>query len=146
MLNITVINGPNLNLLGQREPHIYGSTSLKDIESQMLARIKNSDVSLEFIQSNKEYELVEKIQSLINKENQYLIINPAAFTHTSVAMRDALLATKTAFIEVHLSNIHAREEFRKKSWFSDIAVGTISGLGSNGYLLALEHIINNKIK
>ncbi len=143
MLNITVINGPNLNLLGQREPHIYGSTSLKDIESLMRSKIIDSDVSLDFIQSNKEYELVEKIQSLINMDNQYIIINPAAFTHLSVAMRDALLATKTPFIEVHLSNIHAREEFRKKSWFSDIAVGTITGMGANGYLLALDHILNN---
>jgi 3-dehydroquinate dehydratase-2 len=143
MLNITVINGPNLNLLGLREPHIYGSTSLSDIETMMRSIIKDDTVSIDFLQSNKEHELVEKIQSLINQKNQYMIINPAAFTHTSVAMRDALLATKTPFIEVHLSNIHAREEFRKKSWFSDIAVGTITGLGAHGYLLALDYILNN---
>jgi len=150
MLNITVLNGPNLNLLGLREPEIYGSSSLNDIEEMMrgiLARYCNdkdniNTVSLDFFQSNREYELVEKIQDLINKNNQYIILNPAAFTHTSVAIRDALLATKIPFIEVHLSNVHAREEFRKKSWFSDIAVGTITGLGSNGYKLALKHILD----
>ena len=141
-MNITVLNGPNLNLLGQREPEIYGSTGLSDIENMMLEKVKNKDVSIDFLQSNREYELVDKIQSLMNKDNQYIIINPAAFTHTSVAIRDALQATQIPFIEVHLSNIYARETFRKKSYFSDIAVGTISGLGADGYLLALKHILN----
>jgi 3-dehydroquinate dehydratase-2 len=142
-MNITVLNGPNLNLLGSREPEIYGTTGLSDIENMLLDEVKDSAISIEFIQSNREYELVEKIQSLMNKNNQYIIINPAAFTHTSVAIRDALQATKIPFIEVHLSNIYAREEFRKKSFFSDISVGTISGLGANGYLLALKHILGN---
>ncbi|VAW45661.1 3-dehydroquinate dehydratase II [hydrothermal vent metagenome] len=150
VLDITVLNGPNLNLLGLREPDIYGSDSLQDIEKLMNKTLKNIlaekneiDISLTFFQSNREYELVDKIQALINKNNQYIIFNPAAFTHTSVAIRDALLATKVPFIEVHLSNIHAREEFRKTSWFSDIAMGTITGLGADGYQLALKHIVNN---
>ncbi len=147
MLEITVLNGPNLNLLGLREPEIYGHTTLGDIENRMREHIDqvegNNSIVLSFFQSNKEYELVDKVQALINKDNQYIIINPAAFTHTSVAIRDALLATKTPFIEVHLSNIHAREPFRKKSWFSDIALGTIVGLGADGYQLALKYIIEN---
>lgn len=154
MFEITVMNGPNLNLLGVREPEIYGSTSLDDIENllnQDLSKMideKNCDsaVSLSFFQSNREYELVDEIQALINKDKQYIIFNPAAFTHTSVAIRDALLATKIPFIEVHLSNVHAREEFRKKSWFSDIAIGTITGLGAHGYQLALKHIVYKYLK
>ena len=142
-MNITVLNGPNLNLLGQREPEIYGTTGLLDIENNLLNRVKGTGLSIDFLQSNKEYELVDKIQSLMNTEDQFIIINPAAFTHTSVAIRDALQATKIPFIEVHLSNIYAREEFRKNSFFSDIAVGTISGLGADGYLLALKYILNN---
>jgi 3-dehydroquinate dehydratase-2 len=142
-MNITVLNGPNLNLLGFREPEIYGTTGLSDIENMLLEEVKGSNMVIDFIQSNREYELVDKIQSLMNKDDQYIIINPAAFTHTSVAIRDALQATKIPFIEVHLSNIYAREEFRKKSYFSDIAVGTISGLGANGYLLALKHILGS---
>ena len=147
MLNITVLNGPNLNLLGSREPEIYGSMGLKEIETEMREILKNHDngsrFSLNFFQSNREYELIDKIQDLINKQNQFIIFNPAAFTHTSVALRDALLATKIPFIEVHLSNIHAREEFRKKSWFSDIALGTISGFGASGYQMALRYIIEH---
>ena len=142
-MNITVLNGPNLNLLGKREPEIYGSTTLADIQEHMHDYIKDYSITLNFMQSNKEYELVDVIQSLMGKENQFIIINPAAFTHTSVALRDALQATKIPFIEVHLSNIYAREDFRKKSYFSDIAMGTISGLGANGYLLALSHILNH---
>lgn len=142
-MNITVLNGPNLNLLGKREPEIYGSTTLADIQERMRDYIKDNSITLTFMQSNKEYELVDVIQSLMGKENQFIIINPAAFTHTSVALRDALQATKIPFIEVHLSNIYAREDFRKKSYFSDIAMGTISGLGANGYLLALSHILNH---
>ena len=142
-MNITVLNGPNLNLLGKREPEIYGSTTLADIQERMRDYIKDHSITLNFMQSNKEYELVDVIQSLMGKENQFIIINPAAFTHTSVALRDALQATKIPFIEVHLSNIYAREDFRKKSYFSDIAMGTISGLGANGYLLALNHLLNH---
>lgn len=154
MLDITVLNGPNLNLLGVREPEIYGSTSLQDIEDLMNQDIRlmvkekggSYSVSLEFFQSNREYELIDKIQTMMNKDNQYIIFNPAAFTHTSVALRDALLATKVPFVEVHLSNVHAREEFRKKSWFSDIARGTITGLGVDGYQLALRYIIKDYYK
>ncbi len=142
-MNITVLNGPNLNLLGKREPEIYGSVTLADIHKQMRSLIKDDSISLNFMQSNKEYELIDVVASLMGKENQYIIINPAAFTHTSVALRDALQATQIPFIEVHLSNIYAREDFRKKSYFSDIAMGTISGLGANGYLLALSHLLNH---
>ncbi len=142
-MKITVLNGPNLNLLGKREPEIYGSVTLADIQARMLNFIKDDSVAMTFMQSNKEYELVDVIQSLMGKKNQFIIINPAAFTHTSVAIRDALQATKVPFIEVHLSNIYAREDFRKKSYFSDIAMGTISGLGANGYLLALSHLLNH---
>jgi len=147
IINITVLNGPNLNLLGLREPEIYGSTGLNEIEAKMNDLLIENNLekkfTIDFFQSNREYELVDKIQDLMNKNNQWIIINPAAFTHTSVAIRDALLATKIPFIEVHLSNVHAREDFRKKSWFSDIAQGTITGLGANGYQFALEHIIEN---
>ena len=150
MLNITVLNGPNLNLLGSREPHIYGSTGLKEIEANLHSFLKQKQVdsqfSLEFYQSNREHELVDKIHDLINKDNQSIIFNPAAFTHTSVAIRDALLATKIPFIEVHISNVHAREDFRKKSWFSDIAIGTITGLGTTGYQLALQYYIDDQFK
>ena len=143
LMKIVVLNGPNLNLLGQREPEIYGSTSLLDIENNLQEIVADSAVKLDFFQSNKEYELVEKIQALIQQENHYIIINPAAFTHTSVAIRDALQATQIPFVEVHLSNIYAREDFRKKSYFSDIAIGTISGLGAKGYELALSYLISN---
>ncbi len=142
-MKVLIINGPNINLLGKREPEIYGSTTLADIQERMRDYIKDHSITLNFMQSNKEYELVDVIQSLMGKENQFIIINPAAFTHTSVALRDALQATKIPFIEVHLSNIYAREDFRKKSYFSDIAMGTISGLGANGYLLALNHLLNH---
>ncbi|MCF6287729.1 MAG: type II 3-dehydroquinate dehydratase [Proteobacteria bacterium] len=142
-MKVTVLNGPNLNLLGQREPEIYGVKSLNDIENDLQNIITGTNILLDFFQSNVESELVDKIQALINLENQYIILNPAAFTHTSVAIRDALLATKTPFIEVHLSNIYAREAFRHKSYFADIALGTISGLGAYGYNLALRHIIKH---
>ena len=140
-MKIIVLNGPNLNLLGQREPEIYGSTSLVDIEESLKLMLVDKGYEIEFMQTNKEYELVDKIQSLMNKDNHYIIINPAAFTHTSVAIRDALQATQIPFVEVHLSNIYAREDFRKKSYFSDIAIGTISGLGAKGYELALSYFI-----
>lgn len=141
-MKITVLNGPNLNLLGQREPEIYGAVGLADIENELTSLAEKSSISIEFMQSNREFELIEKIQSFMHTSNHYIIFNPAAFTHTSVAIRDALQATRTPFIEVHLSNIYARENFRKKSYFSDIALGTISGLGAGGYALALKHLIN----
>jgi len=142
MINVLVIHGPNLNLLGTREPGHYGSDSLADINQQLIDKGSNSDIKVQTFQSNHEGEIVDKIHQAASDQVDSIIINPAAFTHTSVAIRDALLATKISFIEVHLSNVHAREEFRKKSFFSDIAIGVISGLGAQGYLLALEAIIN----
>jgi len=137
MANILVLHGPNLNLLGTREPEIYGATTLADIDSALIKQAKAQGHSLEFIQSNAEHELVSSIQHSLNKID-YIIINPAAFTHTSVAMRDALAAVNIPFIEVHLSNVHAREDFRRHSYFSDLAQGVISGLGAKGYSLALD--------
>lgn len=137
MANILVLHGPNLNLLGTREPEIYGATTLADIDSALIKQAKAQGHSLECIQSNAEHELVSSIQHSLNKID-YIIINPAAFTHTSVAMRDALAAVNIPFIEVHLSNVHAREDFRRHSYFSDLAQGVISGLGAKGYSLALD--------
>lgn len=135
---ILVLHGPNLNLLGRREPEIYGRTTLADIHDTMSARARAAGVQLESFQSNSEGELVDRIQAAWSEGVDFIIINPAAYTHTSVAMRDALAAVKIPFIEVHLSNVHAREPFRKHSYFSDIALGVICGLGSQGYELALE--------
>jgi 3-dehydroquinate dehydratase-2 len=138
MALITVLNGPNLNLLGVREPGIYGNKSLQDIQNDLVLLAQGYGHDLEFLQSNAEHEIVEQIHKAFHQHVEFIIINPAAFTHTSVAIRDALLATKIAFIEVHLSNVHAREPFRKHSYFSDIAVGVICGLGARGYELALQ--------
>jgi 3-dehydroquinate dehydratase-2 len=137
MFNILVLHGPNLNLLGEREPTLYGNTTLTDINQQLI-QAKPVDDKLTIFQSNAEHELLEKIQQAPHEEINFIIINPAAFTHTSVALRDALLAVAIPFIEVHLSNIHAREPFRRHSYFSDIAIGVISGLGAQGYTLALQ--------
>ena len=137
MANILVLHGPNLNLLGTREPEIYGATTLADIDSALIEQAKAQGHSLECMQSNAEHELVSSIQRSLNKVD-YIIVNPAAFTHTSVAMRDALAAVNIPFIEVHLSNVHAREDFRRHSYFSDLAQGVISGLGAKGYSLALD--------
>jgi len=137
MANILVLHGPNLNLLGTREPGIYGATTLPDIDAALIEQAKTLGHSLECMQSNAEHELVSSIQNSLNKVD-YIIINPAAFTHTSVAMRDALAAVNIPFIEVHLSNVHAREDFRRHSYFSDLAQGVISGLGAKGYSLALS--------
>jgi 3-dehydroquinate dehydratase-2 len=139
---ILVIHGPNLNLLGLREPEHYGKDTLESIDSQLEKQSKAVGLELETYQSNSEAELIGKVQSIANKDVAYIIINPAAFTHTSVAMRDALAAVKVPFIEVHLSNIYARESFRHHSYFSDIATGVISGLGAQSYLLALTYIAN----
>jgi 3-dehydroquinate dehydratase-2 len=147
MAQILVLNGPNLNLLGTREPHIYGSETLKDIEQKLQNQAEQAGISLEFHQSNAEHELVGLIHQAKANQVEFIIINPAAFTHTSVALRDALLGVEIPFIELHLSNTHAREEFRQQSWFSDIAVGIIAGLGPLGYELALQAAIsrlNNK--
>ena len=142
MTKILVIHGPNLNLLGSREPEVYGPDTLVSID-QALARIATqNDIELETMQSNVEGEIVSRIQLAGTDQTRFIIINPAAFTHTSVAIRDAFLASAVAFIEVHLSNIYAREDFRKHSYLSDIATGVISGLGKDSYLLALEAAVN----
>lgn len=138
MAKLLVLNGPNLNLLGSREPEHYGRTGLEDIQRQLQALAQKAGHELEAFQSNAEHALVEHIHAAGRDGIAFIIINPAAFTHTSVALRDALLGVKIPFIEVHLSNVHAREAFRSHSYFSDIAVGVISGLGTQGYELALQ--------
>ena len=135
---ILVLHGPNLNLLGNREPDIYGRTTLADIHTMMEARAHADGVQLESFQSNSEGGLIDRVQAAGAEGIEFIIINPGGYTHTSVALRDALAAVRIPFVEVHLSNIHAREAFRHHSYFSDIAVGTICGLGAQGYALALE--------
>ncbi len=134
---VLVLHGPNLNLLGSREPAVYGHTALADIHLTMEAQARSAGVQLESYQSNSEGELIDRIQAAASEGIHFIIINPAAYTHTSIALRDALAAVDIPFIEVHLSNIYARESFRQHSYFSDIAVGVISGFGSEGYSLAL---------
>ena len=141
MLKILVLNGPNLNLLGTREPEHYGATTLDEIIGTLHNQSQLANVQLSDFQSNAEHELVGKVQDAPSNGIDFIIINPAAFTHTSVGLRDALQAVGIPFIEIHLSNIFAREEFRKESFFSDIAVGVISGLGPVGYELALTAAI-----
>ncbi|HSC94056.1 MAG TPA: type II 3-dehydroquinate dehydratase [Burkholderiales bacterium] len=136
--NILVINGPNLNLLGAREARHYGRDTLKAINLRLSRRAREGKARLATYQSNSESELVERIQQARREGVDFIIINPAAYTHTSVALRDALAAVGIPFVEVHLSNVFARESFRRVSYFSDIAVGIISGLGARGYELALE--------
>ena len=138
MANILVLNGPNLNLLGSREPGHYGQHTLKEITEHLVDLAKTAGHTLTHFQSNAEHELVDHVHQAGADKVDFIIINPAAFTHTSVALRDALAGVDIPFIEVHLSNIHAREEFRQQSYFSDIAEGVISGLGSKGYELALD--------
>ena len=138
MATILVLNGPNLNLLGTREPTLYGSETLQDIQQRLTDQCIQQGHHLLSLQSNAEYELVERIHDAKKEGVNFIIINPAAFTHTSIALRDALLAVEIPFIEVHLSNVHAREPFRSKSYFSDVARGVICGLGSLGYELALQ--------
>jgi 3-dehydroquinate dehydratase-2 len=135
---ILVLHGPNLNLLGSREPDIYGRTTLADIHTMMEARARADGVQIESFQSNSEGGLIDRVQAAGAEGIEFIIINPGGYTHTSVALRDALAAVRIPFVEVHLSNIHAREAFRHHSYFSDIAVGTICGLGAQGYALALE--------
>ena len=142
MTKILVIHGPNLNLLGSREPDVYGSDTLASIDQALTQLAAQHDIELETFQSNVEGEIVGRIQQAGSDQIQYIIINPAAFTHTSIAIRDAFLASNVSFIEVHLSNVHAREDFRKHSFLSDIAVGVISGFGKNSYLLAFEAAVN----
>jgi 3-dehydroquinate dehydratase II len=137
MASICVLNGPNLNLLGSREPHHYGTVTLADIQQRLEKQAAALNHQLDFFQSNAEHELIGAIHDAYRNHTDFIIINPAAFTHTSVALRDALAATKIPFIEVHLSNVHAREPFRMHSYFSDIATGVICGFGAQGYELAL---------
>ena len=139
--SVAVIHGPNLNLLGEREPEHYGSTTLEGINSQIEAEALKLNIAIETFQSNSEAEILNKIHSI---KVDFIIINPAAFTHTSVSIRDALAAINIPFIEVHLSNVFARESFRKESFFSDIAVGVISGFGAEGYLAALRYAAQQK--
>ena len=141
MAKILVLNGPNLNLLGTREPEHYGHTGLADINKKLVAIAKQAGHELDSFQSNAEHELVDRIHQAAADAVAFIIINPAAFTHTSVALRDALAGVAIPFIEIHLSNIYAREDFRHQSYFSDLAVGVISGLGAQGYELALEAAI-----
>lgn len=141
MKKILVLHGPNLNLLGAREPSIYGTKSLEEINRQLIELAEHAGLELSCYQSNAEPELIEWIHEAARGDINFIIFNPAAFTHTSIALRDALMAVAIPFIEVHISNIHAREPFRQHSYFSDIAHGTLSGFGINGYYLALEAII-----
>ena len=137
MASILLINGPNLNLLGTREPELYGATTLKDIETSLHEQAGQLGHEFDCIQSNAEADLVDRVQAAAGNVD-FILLNPGAFTHTSVALRDALLGVAIPFIEIHISNIHAREEFRRQSYFSDVAAGVVAGLGPQGYGLALQ--------
>ena len=141
--SILVLHGPNLNMLGIREPDYYGVETLDQINESLMLKANQADINLSTFQSNSEVELINKIQHIADQSVDFVIINPAAFTHTSVAIRDALFAVKVPFVEVHLSNIYAREAFRQHSYFTDIAVGVISGLGASGYYLAFDYAIKH---
>ncbi len=138
MARILVLHGPNLNLLGQREPEIYGHSTLPEIDAALTEIARAAGHTLEHFQSNAEHELIERVQRARAESVDFILINPAAFTHTSVALRDALAAVAIPFIEVHLSNPHAREPFRRQSYLSDLAVGVIAGFGADGYRYAME--------
>ncbi len=144
MKNILVLHGPNLNLLGNREPDVYGHVTLNEINERLMSLARKSGANLFCFQSNAESALVERVQQAKDDGTEFIIINPAAFTHTSVALRDALAAVAIPFIEVHLSNVFAREAFRKESFFSDLAIGVISGLGAAGYEFAVQFALNHK--
>ncbi|XQW85457.1 type II 3-dehydroquinate dehydratase [Thalassotalea piscium] len=145
--NVLLLNGPNLNMLGKREPNVYGAQTLDSIVKNLSITALDNEITLTHFQSNAESQLIDKIHQAYETID-FILINPAAFTHTSVALRDALLSVNTPFIEIHLSNVHARESFRHHSYFSDIAVGVICGLGAKGYNYALmaakEYLIENK--
>jgi 3-dehydroquinate dehydratase-2 len=138
MAKLLLLNGPNLNLLGVREPEKYGTTTLSDIVTKLQSQANAAGHTLDHMQSNAEHILIERAHAARTDGTAFILINPAAFTHTSVALRDALLGVALPFIEIHLSNIHARETFRQHSYFSDIAIGVIAGLGAQGYELALQ--------
>ena len=143
-MKILVLNGPNLNLLGLREESIYGSETLHDIELKLRGIVKNINCEINFFQSNAEHELINEIHKAFKEKTNAIIFNPAGYTHTSVALRDAILAVKIPFFEVHISDIDSREDFRKKSYFSDIAEKVYSGHGTDGYVLALKEALNIK--
>jgi len=138
MTHILVIHGPNLNLLGTREPEVYGADTLAEINQDLTRMARQKSIELQTFQSNSEGDIVGCIQQARNNKVEFIIINPAAYTHTSIAIRDAFLATRLPFIEVHLSNVYAREDYRKHSYLSDLAVGVICGFGINSYRLAFE--------
>lgn len=144
MKKVLVLHGPNLNLLGSREPEVYGRVTLDEINTRLMKLAKTQGATLSCFQSNAEAVLVDTIQQARADGTQFIVINPAAFTHTSVALRDALAAVGIPFIEVHLSNVFAREAFRKESYFSDLAIGVISGLGAAGYEFAVQFALNYK--
>lgn len=138
MAHIRVLNGPNLNLLGSREPDIYGADTLESINQRLSNLAKQKNVDISFLQSNAEHDIVDSIQAGVTDKVDFFVINPGAFTHTSVAIRDAFSGVQIPFIEVHLSNVHARETFRQHSYLSDIAQGVITGLGAQGYEFAVQ--------
>lgn len=142
-MKVLVINGPNLNMLGLREKNIYGSETLYDIEKKLKKIAKKNNCDISFFQSNAEHELINCIHNAFDDDTDVIIFNPAGYTHTSVALRDAILAVNIPFFEVHISDISSRDEFRKKSFFSDIAEKAFIGLGTEGYILALEEAIKN---
>lgn len=144
MKTILVLHGPNLNLLGSREPDVYGRVTLDEINERLVTLAGKNGATLVCFQSNAEADLVNRTQQARQDGTQFIVINPAAFTHTSVALRDALAAVGIPFIEVHLSNVFAREAFRKESYFSDLAIGVISGLGAAGYEFAVQYALNHK--
>ncbi len=146
MARLLVLNGPNLNLLGKREPGHYGNDSLADILKRLQTMADDAGHQLDSLQSNAEFELVNRIHQAADEDVAFILINPAAFTHTSIALRDALLGVAIPFIEIHLSNVHAREDFRQQSYLSDIASGVLSGLGPIGYELALQAAIKHIAK
>lgn len=143
MAKILVLNGPNLNLLGTREPALYGEQTLEALDAALKDEAAQAGYELESFQSNAEHALVERVQAAREDGTGFILLNPAAFTHTSVALRDALAAVGIPFIEIHITNVHAREPFRRHSYFSDLAVGTITGLGTQGYRLALEAAVRH---
>ena len=145
MSSILVLNGPNLNLLGTREPDVFGNVTLEDIEKRLATIADKHGVDFACLQSNAEHEMVDAVQNAGRDGVDFIVINPGAFTHTSIALRDALLGVGIPFIEVHLSNVHARESFRQHSYLSDVAVGVIAGLGANGYEFALTEAITRLI-
>lgn len=143
MKHVLVLNGPNLNLLGSREPDVYGTDTLADIEARLTVQARAANCQLSCFQSNAEHELIDRLHLAKQESVDFIVFNPGAFTHTSIALRDALLGVEIPFIEIHLSNVHAREGFRQQSFLSDVAQGVITGLGARGYEYALASAIES---